>query len=309
MVTPKRRSLSLPIVLSSVSVGLSIALLVGWTLVMLRNASLTKEVFQNVMMMVAGIISLVVIMTVLVLFTVFLVREIKEVRRQTSFIDSVTHELKSPLASLKLCVETMARPEIGVESHQQLQNMMFDDIQRLSSVIDGILEASRVGQGVRARALGEINLEELVAESATNLLRRRKLAETAVTWEIPTELKLHADPRALRTIFDNLLDNAIKYSSIPPQVHVKVNNDAKGHVLFRVSDQGIGISKRDMKRIFDRFFRAPEEEVRARHGTGLGLYVVAALAREMGGKIEAQSEGQGKGSTFIVTLPQRSGVA
>src|SRR5690606_17287747 len=109
MSTRSQRSISLPIALSSVAVALSIALLVGWTLLIVRNPALAHDIIANRVLLGVGIGGFFVIMTVLVLFSVFLVREIREVRRQTSFIDSVTHELKSPLSALKLCLETLGR--------------------------------------------------------------------------------------------------------------------------------------------------------------------------------------------------------
>jgi signal transduction histidine kinase len=137
------RSISLPITLSSVAVALSIALLVGWTVVVARNESLAEDIAANTLLLITGAVALVVIMTVLVLFTLFLVREIREVRRQTSFIDSVTHELKSPLAALKLCLETLGRPDLPAPQHARLRLMMLDDVERLTAFIDRVLAANR----------------------------------------------------------------------------------------------------------------------------------------------------------------------
>lgn len=299
------RSVSLPIILSVVAVGLSIALLVGWTLVMLRNAEFTKEVFRNTLLMVAGIVSFAVIMAVLVLFTVFLVREILELRRQTSFIDSVTHELKSPLASLKLCAETLARPQLDAQGRESVREMMVSDIARLSGVIDGILEASRVDRTDRALAFQEIDVASLVNETLTRVCSSYRISRQSIAVDVPADLVMLGDPHALRIILENLLGNAIKYSDGPEGIALGMWAVEGRGVWLEVKDRGIGIAKRDLKRIFDRFYRAPEELVRKRHGTGLGLFVVAAFVKELGGQIEACSPGIGQGTTIRIRFPRR----
>ena len=308
MVAPKRRSISLPITLSSVAVALTITLLVGWTLVIARNMDVLREsVVGNISLLVGGIVSFIMIITVLVMFTVFLVREISEVRRQTSFIDSVTHELKTPLASLKLAAETLARPELPSDRREQLRVMMLQDVQRLVSLVDGILDASRLLGGRReAGDLGEVELGELVDGVVAEVVRRHHVDPECIQVEIPNDLFVVVDPTAMRTVVSNLIDNAIKYSDAPPHVDVSAGRSEDGKSIeLRVRDQGIGIAKGDLKRIFQRFYRVPEEAVRARHGTGLGLFVVAALVKGLGGKIEAQSAGVGTGTTIRVTLPVR----
>ncbi|MEE9384112.1 MAG: HAMP domain-containing sensor histidine kinase [Nannocystaceae bacterium] len=306
MVAPKYRSVSTTIILSVVSVGLSIALLVGWTWVIVKNISAEKEVVQNTFLMVSGILSFVVIMTVLVLFTVFLVREIREVRRQTSFMASVTHELKSPLASLRLCVETLGRRGLALDRSAQLRGMMLDDVERLSALIDSVLDASRVAQGGAVAERSRVGLLPIVEQSARTISRRHKLATDVIAVDVPDHLELLTDPEALRTILDNLLDNALKYSEDPVQVAVRASDDGGRRVCIDVEDRGIGIPRRDLTRVFERFYRAPEETVRARHGTGLGLYLVSALARRLGGRVEARSEGAGRGTVMHLELPAAS---
>ena len=305
MVAVRRRSVPVAIILSSVSVALSIALVVGWILVIVRNSELAKEaVASSVWLLVGGLVSFVVIMTVLVLFTVFLVREIREVRRQTSFIDSVTHELKSPLASLRLCAETLARRELAAERREELRVMMLEDVQRLVSTVDGILEASRVGMGDLPRSLVEVNLQNLAREVVEEQIRRRRVDPLAIELEVDDTIELLVDSNALRTVLSNLVDNALKYSPEKAPVRVAARKDGE-NVEIEIRDQGIGIAKRDLKRIFQRFYRVPEESVRERHGTGLGLFVVSALVRDMRGRIEADSEGLGAGTTMRVFLPLR----
>ncbi len=301
------RSISLPIILSTVAVVLSVGLLVGWTLLIVGSKPVVGNFFASVGMLVFGIVSLSVIMTVLVLFSVFLVQQIREVRRQTSFIDSVTHELKSPLAALKLSVETLGRPDLPAPQHQRLRQMMLDDIDRLTGFIERVLAATRLPAERSSQPLQEIHLSALVRRSAAVVLRRAHLPEAAILLEIPEDLRITTDELALAAVLENLLDNAIKYS--PPQattdavVVVTAQLAGPQQVVVEVRDKGIGIDRRHLRRVFHRFYRVPDEAVRSRRGTGLGLYVVSALVRSLGGKVVAQSSGLGLGTTMRVTLP------
>lgn len=306
MTARSQRSISLPITLSSIAVALSIALLVGWTLLIVRNPALAQDIIANRVLLGVGIGGFFVIMTVLVLFSVFLVREIREVRRHTSFIDSVTHELKSPLAALKLCLETLARDGLPDEQRERLRGMMLDDVERLTAFIDRVLTATRIGADRSALPLQELDLRQTVQASALRVCRQARVEPAAILLEIPEGLTLVSDELAITAVIDNLLDNAIKYSEPPPQVRARARVDG-GLVTLEIVDQGIGIPRGHHKRIFERFYRIPGESVRARRGTGLGLYVVSELVRALGGKIEARSAGLGRGTTMSVTLPRRPG--
>ncbi len=299
------RSISGPIILSSVAVALSVALLVGWILVIYRNQVLTQNWEGNAWLMIAGIVSFVTIMTVLVLFSVFLAREIREVRRQTSFIDSVTHELRSPLASLRLCLETQAREGLQPGQRQRLREMMLDDVERLSAFIDDILESSRLAHDSRARGVEAFPLEPLVLRCIATTAKRHRIAREDIAVELPPGLVLHTDPVALEVVLRNLLDNAIKYSDPPRDVGLRVDEGPKGALVLEVRDDGVGIPKADLKRVFERFYRVEDEAVRSRRGTGLGLFVVASLVRGLGGSLQALSPGVGGGTRMIVTLPPR----
>lgn len=300
---PTRRSVSLPIALASLAVALAIALLVGWTLLIVRNQSLSREVASNTWLLVLGIVAFAVIMTVLVTVSVFLVREIQEIRSQTQFIDSVTHELRSPLASLKLCLETLARPELAAEQRERLRAMMHSDVDRLSGFIDDVLETSRLAHGRTSHRLAEVQLRAVADRAAQSTERRFELAPGTITVEVAPGLTLHSDENSLELVLRNLLDNAVKYSATPPQVRVRAAAGYDGStVRVEVEDRGLGLSRQHLRRVFQRFYRVDSEAVRTRHGTGLGLYVVAELLRSMGGRIEARSAGEGQGTTMIVTL-------
>lgn len=303
MPRPHNRSISVPIVLSTIAVLLTVLMLIGWILVIRENWSVTRAFWSNRWLMAGGIISLAVVMAVVVLFSVSLVREILEGRRQQTFIDSVTHELKSPLASIKLCLETMAREELSAPQRQELRQMMLTDVERLTVFVDDILEASRIAHGRHSQMWTVVQVPQLLAAAADGIRRRHGLAADAIRVRAPERIEMTTDPTALETVVKNVLDNAVKYSPTPPQVEVEAEPVGSGQLEIRVRDHGIGIERTQLKRIFKRFYRVPDADVYERSGTGLGLFVVAALLRNLGGTVRADSAGAGQGSTITIRLP------
>jgi signal transduction histidine kinase len=299
----RRKSISLPITLGALAMVLAGALLVGWSILFAQRIAITEEVGGEVSLLVLGAISFVVIMTVLVVFSVYLAREILEVRRQDSFIDSVTHELKSPLASLKLCLETLGRSELESTQREQLRHMMLEDVDRLSSFIDDVLQASLLTHGGVPTDASEVDLGELARSCSAAVASRYHLAEGAIRVGIPPGVVLSTDRAALEIVLKNLVDNAVKYSDREVDVALDSSSDRKGRVVIEVSDRGVGIPGAHLRRVFHRFHRVNDEAIRRRRGTGLGLFVVAALVRNLGGQVRAISEGPGMGTTIRVTLP------
>jgi signal transduction histidine kinase len=297
------RSISGPIVISTITVVLTFLLIVAWLVLVSLNTSLGGAFWSDRWLLAGGIISLVIVMSVVIMFSVFLMREIVEVRRQQTFIDSVTHELKSPLAAIKLCLDTLAREQLSQLQREELRQMMLTDVERLSVFVDDILEASRIAHGRRTQSWTSVNVPDLVRHSVDAIQKRYNLDESAFLIEMPASLTITTDPTALETVLKNLLDNAVKYSPAPPHVQVSVRPDSQGQVELNVTDRGIGIEKIHLKRVFRRFYRIPSDEVYARSGTGLGLYVVAALVRNLGGSIEAHSEGMNQGTSMRMRLP------
>lgn len=297
------RSISVPITLGAVTVFLSAALLVGWSILLANNIATSDNISIDVWLLVLGAVSFLVIITVLVLFSIFLAREILEVRRQDSFIDSVTHELRSPLASIRLCLETRERPGLSPEQEARLHQMMKDDVDRLSSFIDDVLQASRLAHDKPAMNTEEFSLEALIRATVEASLTRYHLDAERISVSIDEPIVLHSDRVALEIVLRNLVDNAIKYSSAPPEIHIHAYKTPKKRIRIEVRDQGIGVEPQQLGRIFNRFYRVKNETVRKRRGTGLGLFVVKSLVRNLGGDIGASSEGLGKGTKMIIDLP------
>lgn len=292
--------------MASIAVPLAVALLVGWTLVFARNLAEGHATAQNVSLLILGVIAFATIMTVMVMFAIFLGREILEVRRQDSFIDSVTHELKSPLASIKLGLQTLGRDGLDEQKREMLRDMMLSDVDRLSLFVDDILQSSRLAHDRVSLALSEVDLSALLTECAEGVIARRRLPSEAVRVEVDEGLVVHTDRAALAVVVRNLIDNAVKYSGDVVDVVVRAREEDRG-IRLEVEDRGIGIPEKDLKRVFHRFYRVPSEDVRSRKGTGLGLFVVSALVKNLGGRVRALSDGPGHGTRMIVRLPIERG--
>jgi len=299
-----RSSISIPITLGAITVLLSIALLVGWSFLLGQKITRSADVAGDVWLLVLGALSFVLIIVVLVLFVISLARGIIEVRKQDTFIDSVTHELKSPLASLQLCLETLGREGLEGDAREKLRRMMLEDVDRLRAFIDDVLEANRLSYARPGMLnLSDVSLTQLVEQCAASVRARHKLEPNEVLVDVDPEIIVSTDRAALEIVVKNLIDNAAKYSERPARVEVVARRESNQTVRFEVSDNGIGIDRKDLKRVFHRFYRVEDQEVRERRGTGLGLFVVWALVKQLGGKVQASSEGRGQGTTMRVELP------
>lgn len=299
-----RSSISVPITLGAITVLLSIALLVGWSFLLGQKITRSADTAVDVWLLVLGALSFVLIIVVLVLFVISLARGIIEVRKQDTFIDSVTHELKSPLASLQLCLETLGREGLEEEAQEKLRVMMLEDVDRLRAFIDDVLEANRLSYARPGMLnLSDVQLSELAEDCAAAVRARHKLEPDELCVDVDPSLVVTTDRAALEIVVKNLIDNAAKYSVRPARVEVTGKKDADGKMMLEVSDNGIGIDSKNLKRVFHRFYRVEDQEVRERRGTGLGLFVVSALVKQLGGKVQAFSEGRGQGTTMRVELP------
>jgi signal transduction histidine kinase len=299
-----RSSISIPITLGAITVLLSIALLVGWSFLLGQKITRSTDIALDVWLLVLGALSFVLIIVVLVLFVISLARGIIEVRKQDTFIDSVTHELKSPLASLQLCLETLAREGLEDGAREKLRSMMLEDVDRLRAFIDDVLEANRLSYARPGMLnLSDVPLSQLAERCAEAVRSRHKLAADEVLVDVADDLVVTTDRAALEIVINNLIDNAAKYSERPARVEVVARRESERRIRFEVSDNGIGIDRKNLKRVFHRFYRVEDEEVRQRRGTGLGLFVVWALVKQLGGDVQAFSEGRGQGTTMRVELP------
>lgn len=253
-----------------------------------------------------GIILFVILIAGVVLNTVFLVREIRRNERQDSFLNAVTHELKTPIASIRLYLDTLSRHPGDETQRQHFYSVMRSDTDRLLSTVESVLKAGELGHRNRVEQRTRIELYPLVADCiATVRARHHLLPEAIQLAEIGGSVRLHVmgNVEDLRTAVLNLLDNAVKYS--PNGVHIQCHIGIERYtwVVLSITDTGLGIPARELKRIFKRFYRAPSSDRVKIKGTGLGLFLVRTIARQHGGDVRAASEGPGKGTTMYLKLP------
>lgn len=275
--------------------ALAVALNVGWILLNLREVAL----------MVLGIIFFALIITGLILNTIFLLREIRRNEQQDAFLNAMTHELKTPIASIRLYLETLKMRDVAAEKRKEFYDIMLDDSNRLLATVEQVLQASRTREKNRKLSLSNIELNKLLAESIKIARSRRKLDESAIKFNQTAEsVEVSGDAGELQTVFGNLLDNAVKYSGDTPKISVRVKNTGDKNVEILIKDNGIGINAGELKRIFKRFYRVVSPATQGKKGTGLGLAIVSSILKRHNGKIWAESKGEGKGTTFIVQLPK-----
>lgn len=274
--------------------ALAIALNIGWILLNMREVAL----------LVFGVIFFALIITGLILNTIFLVREIRRNEQHDTFLNAVTHELKTPIASIKLYLETLKTRDLDEPKRQEFYDIMLADNERLLGTVEQVLQASRTREKQRNMNLAEIDLGALIGDTISMVRTRLHLDETTIRFVPPSEnVRVIGDRTELQTVFANLLDNAVKYSDGGPKISMRVKLTRSGKADVYVRDSGIGIGRSDLKRVFKRFYRVPNVSATAAKGTGLGLPIVRAIVEKHGGRIKAESRGEGKGSTFIVQLP------
>jgi two-component system, OmpR family, sensor histidine kinase SenX3 len=285
-------------VLGACLVALAAALNVGWIILNWREVAL----------MVAGVIFFIVIIAGLVLNTIFLIREIRLNEQHDSFINAVTHELKTPIASIRLYLETLQTREVDEAKRQEFYRIMLADSDRLLHTVEQVLRAGRTGHSQRQIQRTVLDFNELVRECLELARTRLNLSETALRFSSnlssAEKALVKGDPDELRAAISNLIDNAVKYSDKTLDITVELAIPSPKQVVLRVTDQGIGIPREQLKRIFKRFHRVPRRVALAIKGSGLGLFIVRSVIDKHGGKVFAESAGEGLGSTFTVQLPR-----
>jgi two-component system, OmpR family, sensor histidine kinase SenX3 len=256
-----------------------------------------------------GIIFFGAIVAGLVLNTIFLVREIRRNEQHDSFINAVTHELKTPIASIRLYLQTLQRREVADAQRRQFYELMLVDTERLLHTVEQVLKAGEAAQKKSPPQRSPVEFDALVRECIELARTRHHLQASDLEYQPSLEnndgASVLGDAEELRTAVSNLLDNAVKYS--PDGVHISVELDApdEKRVVLRVRDRGVGIPEHELKRIFKRFYRVTQRSLSQVKGTGLGLFIVRSIARKHGGRVFAESEGAGKGTTVTLELPTR----
>ena len=278
---------------------LNVTMLICWIVILAQAAGWGA--------LIVGVVVFALILVGLSFYLFLMIKEVRLNQRQANFVDSVTHELKSPIASLKLYLETLEMRAVSEEQRAKFYRVMDQELERLDHLITQLLEVGRID------AIGEqSDPEDILVES---MLRRcggaacahhkRDEAET-ISYDMQPAI-LYARPLLTETIFRNLMDNAIKYAGDPARVEVTVRVTDRGRVITRIADNGDGVPPELRKRIFGIFFRGGSELTRRQKGTGLGLYIVSSLVRQMKGRVSVHDRPGANGSVFEVDLPGRKG--
>ena len=295
--------------------GLAVAVGSGWIILNWREGI---RVFL-------GIIFFGAIAAGLVLNTIFLIREIRRNEQHDSFINAVTHELKTPIASIRLYLQTLQRLDVEEAQRRQFYELMLLDTERLLHTVEQVLKAGEAAHKKSSPQRLPVEFDALVRECLELARTRHHLQTSDLEYResLFSSVSLQSgslqngplqngggacvlgDPEELRTAVSNLLDNAVKYS--PDGVHISVELEApdEERLVLRVRDRGVGIPQQELKRIFKRFYRVAQRSLSQVKGTGLGLFIVRSIARKHGGRVFAESEGAGKGTTVTLELPRK----
>jgi len=309
----ERRSLRWPITLGVVMIVMLVALTVGWVLLSVYGALGDRD--QAALywtLLTVGATFLVVLLVGVVLYLTLTVKAINLNRRQSNFIDSVTHELKSPIASLKLYLQTLNRRPVTVEQQAEFNRAMLEDVERLDQLINHLLDAARLDRQPAIEDTEDVEIAGVLRDCVEDILVRYRLDHGCIQLDLCPGVVV-ARQVDVDMIFRNLLDNAVKYAGPNPQVQVSMRltgirvtgfgSKATQRLEIRIADNGAGIPAHQRRKIFGRFVRLGSELERKQPGTGLGLYIVRTLVSRIRGKIRVQDRGRQSGTIFIVELP------
>jgi signal transduction histidine kinase len=295
-----RTSLRPPIALGVIMIVLVVALIPVWVLVTVKETDKSGVYW---VWLALGTTFLVMLLVGVVLYLLISVKGIRLNQRQSNFIDSVTHELKSPIASLKLYLQTLSRRNVDEQRQADFYRFMLDDVERLDSLINHLLDAARLDQQP-VEAESDVELAEVLRSCASTACLRYRLSPEIVQLSVEPAL-VRARPMDLEMIFRNLIDNAIKYADREPQVEIESHAKGDHAVVTRIIDNGRGIPQQLRRKIFGRFVRLGNELERSRTGTGLGLFIVRNLVKRLGGQITVRDRLGQPGTIFEVQLPSR----
>ncbi len=281
---------------------LVVALTVFWVIVCVTAALHATHGGPYWALLAVGSVFFLLVLVGVALYLALSIKSINLSRRQSNFIDSVTHELKSPIAALKLCVQTLSRHQLSPAQQTDFHRYMLEDLQRLDKLIDHLLDAARLDQNPTESGIEDVNLADVLSRCIRLVSDRYRLRPEAVTTRLKPAM-IRARPLDLEVVFGNLLDNAAKYAGPAAQIGVEMSSAGDDRLRVQISDNGPGIPDKLRRKIFGRFVRLGSELERSKPGTGLGLYIVRTLVKRMHGQVTVASRAPLPGTVFEVTLP------
>src|ERR1700691_2071212 len=302
-ITSRRKATVTFLVLGVSLAAIAVAVGSGWIILNWRldNWRLDIKVFL-------GFIFFGAITAGLVLNTIFMLREIRRNEQHDSFINAVTHELKTPIASIRLYLQTLQHRDVDEAQRREFYRRMLDDTDRLLGTVEQVLKAGVAGHKKSSRERVPIDFGDLVRDCVDVARTGHHLQPQALRFE-PAGTHgdgtiVIGDPAELRTAISNVLDNAIKYSGEQVDVSLGLEAPAEKRVRLSIRDHGVGIPPAELKSVFKRFYRVSNRSIAHIKGTGLGLFIVRAIAKKHGGRAFAESLGEGQGTTVVVELPR-----
>jgi signal transduction histidine kinase len=297
-ITSRKRTIAFAVTLGVLVAAVALVLNISWIVLNWRE----------VVPLFLGVLFFLFIIGGVILNTIFLVREVRRNEQQDSFLNAVTHELKTPITSIRLYLETLQQRQLGEDQRREFYQVMLEDTQRLMGTVEQVLRAARVTQKNVPLSKSDIDVGPLVQDAVDLARVRHHLAPDAVTWELDglkaERLSVEGDRDELSAVLSNVLDNAVKYSLKGPRIRVEVVTPDLEKVQIKVQDNGIGIPAGELKRVFKRFYRVLTPSAPQVKGSGLGLFIVRAIIQRHGGKTWVESEGTGKGTTVTIELPR-----
>src|SRR5258706_1796714 len=297
-ITSRRGTIVFFVFLGVTLVALAVALNVGWIILNWREGVL----------LFFGVIFFALIIAGMIVNTSFLVRELRRSEQHDSFINAVTHELKTPVASIRLHLETLQRRDLPEIQKHEFYRVMLSDTDRLTETVEQVLRAGRAGDKRAGREKSPVDFRQLVRECMDAAPTRHHLPLEAIRYEEESTnasaIRVLGSDEDLRTAVFNVLDNAIKYSGEAVDVRVRLEMPDEKRILLSVQRHGVGIPADDLKTIFKRFYRVTDRSPAHVKGTGLGLFIVKSIAQKHGGRVFAESAGEGRGTTITMELPR-----
>jgi len=283
----ERKSLKWPILVAILMIVMLVGLTIGWVLLNVFSALDAEKTSRSAIywiLLSVGAVFFACLLAGVILYLIWIIQNINLNRRQSNFIDAVTHELKTPIASLKLYLQTLNRREVQGPQRQEFYATMMEDVDRLDRLINQLLDVARLQRDKQdLDAKDWVSLRELVDECVSRLAKQHSVSTDLFRIEIE-DCQVLAHRIDIDVLLGNLLDNAIKYSAQEPEIEVRITfqNDS---ALIAISDNGQGIPRHLRRKIFWRFYRAGDELERRKPGVGLGLFLVRSIVERLKGSI------------------------
>lgn len=300
----ERKSLKWPITLAVIMIVLIAGLTVGWVLLNVFGA-IERENSAPIYwtLLSIGSVMFAIILTGVILYLILSIKQYNLNARQSNFIDAVTHELKSPITSLKLYLQTLNRRTIDETQRQEFYGAMLSEVDRLDQLISQLLDVARIThQPKKTKEPLALRIDDLLESCIKDVCHRHQFDISNIESRLePVEFTGHKVD--LEIVFRNLIDNAVKYAGSPPKVTVSCTVDELSNLLATIDNNGVSVPKNRRRQIFDRFYRIGNELERTKPGVGLGLHLVKLIVRRLRGTVAVSEPSEDVGTRIIVSLP------